>query len=92
MKRDQASVEEQAAKLPHRERARLALRLIQEARRAFQFIREYPLAASVERGELRVRTVARFPYRIYTRARPDEVLIVAIGHSRRRPGFWRSGS
>jgi hypothetical protein len=29
MKRDHASVEEQAAKLPHRERARLALRLIQ---------------------------------------------------------------
>ncbi len=29
MKRDQASVEEQAAKLPHRERARLALRLIE---------------------------------------------------------------
>ena len=29
MKHDQASVEEQAAKLPHRERARLALRLIE---------------------------------------------------------------
>ena len=29
MKRDQASVEEQAAQLPHRERARLALRLIE---------------------------------------------------------------
>lgn len=29
MKPDQASVEEQAAQLPHRERARLALRLIE---------------------------------------------------------------
>ena len=29
MKRDSASVEEQAAQLPHRERARLALRLIE---------------------------------------------------------------
>jgi hypothetical protein len=29
MKRDQGSLEEQAAQLPHRERARLALRLIE---------------------------------------------------------------
>ena len=29
MKRDRASIEEQAARLPHRERARLALRLIE---------------------------------------------------------------
>lgn len=29
MKRDQTSIEEQAAQLPHRERARLALRLIE---------------------------------------------------------------
>jgi plasmid stabilization system protein ParE len=64
--------------------------LIKEVRRAFRLIREYPLTASIERGEVRVRTIARYPYRIYYRARADEILVVAIAHRRRRPGFWRN--
>jgi len=32
--------------------------------------------------------VGTFPYRIYYRVRPQEILIVAVGHLRRRPGFW----
>jgi plasmid stabilization system protein ParE len=32
----------------------------------------------------------RFPYVLYYRViDPDEVLIVALAHSRRRPGYWR---
>jgi toxin ParE1/3/4 len=64
--------------------------LIAEVRRAKELIAEYPLAAHIERGDIRVRSVARFPYRIYYRVRPDEIIVVAIGHSRRRPGFWQS--
>jgi hypothetical protein len=52
-------------------------------------IQERPLVSRIERGEVRVRTVARFPYRIYYRARETEILIVAVAHRRRRPGFWR---
>lgn len=63
--------------------------LIQEVRRACQFIAEHPLAARIERGDVRVKKVAAFPYRIYYQVRPDEILIIAIGHRRRRPGFWR---
>lgn len=79
-----------AARFYEAEQEGLGRALIQEVRRAFRFIREYPLAANIERGEVRVRAIARFPYRIYYRARPDEILIIAIGHRRRRPGFWRS--
>lgn len=64
--------------------------LIAEVRRAKEFIAEYPLAARVERGAIRVRSIARFPYRIYYRVRPEEIIVVAIGHRRRRPGFWQS--
>jgi plasmid stabilization system protein ParE len=60
-----------------------------EVRRAQLRIQERPLVSRIERGEVRVRTVARFPYRIYYRARETELLIVAIAHHRRRPGFWR---
>lgn len=62
--------------------------LLQEVRNTLSLIAEHPLAAPVERGEVRVRTVGRFPYRVYYRVSEHEVLVVAIGHRRRRPGFW----
>jgi len=62
--------------------------LIVEIRRAYQRIIELPLAARVERGEIRIRSVVRFPYRIYYRVRDEQIVIVAVGHRRRRPGFW----
>lgn len=63
------------------------IRLLAEAE---EELRAAALAAGAKRGEVRVRTIARFPYRIYYRARPDEIVVVAIGHHRRKPGFWRS--
>jgi len=79
-----------AAKFYEAEQQGLGRGLIQEVRRAFRFIAEQPLAAGIERGEVRVRTIARFPYRVYYRANPEEILVIAIGHRRRRPGFWRT--
>ena len=64
--------------------------LIVEVRRTRDLISEYPLSAPMVRGDVRIRSIARFPYRIYYRARPDEIVVIAIGHRRRRPGFWQS--
>jgi plasmid stabilization system protein ParE len=79
-----------AARFYEAEQSGLGRALLQEVRRALRLIAEHPLAARMERAEIRVRTIARFPYRIYYRARPDEILVVAIGHRHRRPGYWRS--
>ena len=62
--------------------------LIVEVRRAKDLIAAHPLAAPLERGEIRVRSIARFPYRIYYGVRTEEIVVIAIGHHRRRPGFW----
>lgn len=79
-----------AAEFYEAEQPGLGRALIQEVRRGLRFISEQPLATRIERGEIRVRTIARFPYRIYFRADQEEIVIIAIGHSRRRPGYWRS--
>jgi plasmid stabilization system protein ParE len=63
--------------------------LVHEVQRARNFIAAHPLAGRIERGEIRVRSVARFPFRIYYRVRAKEILVIAIGHRHRRPGFWR---
>lgn len=36
--------------------------------------------------------VTRFPYQVVYRLRPTEVVIVAIAHLKRRPGYWKNRS
>ena len=34
--------------------------------------------------------VGRFPYGVVYRVKPTEIVIVAIAHLRRRPGYWKN--
>ena len=43
-------------------------------------------------GHTRRTLVARFPYQVVYRLRPTEIVIVAIAHLKRRPGYWKSRS
>lgn len=33
--------------------------------------------------------VSRFPYQIIYRVRPHEIIVVALAHLKRRPGYWK---
>lgn len=64
-----------------------------EVESAFERICRDPLLfARVERfrGHIDIRRylVHRFPYLIIYRYRPDETLIVAVTHVRRKPFYW----
>jgi plasmid stabilization system protein ParE len=39
-------------------------------------------------GRTRRVLVSRFPYQVVYRLRPADIVIVAIAHMRRRPGYW----
>ena len=41
-------------------------------------------------GQTRRTLVARFPYQVVYRLRPTEIVIVAIAHLKRRPGYWKN--
>ena len=43
-------------------------------------------------GHTRRTLIARFPYHVVYRLRPTEIVIVAIAHIKRRPGYWRNRS
>ena len=43
-------------------------------------------------GRTRRALVARFPYQVVYRLRPTEMVIVAIAHLKRRPGYWNNRS
>ena len=40
-------------------------------------------------GQTRRLLVARFPYQVVYRLRPNEIAIVAVAHLKRRPGYWK---
>jgi len=41
-------------------------------------------------GQTRRALVGRFPHQVVYRLKPTEIVIVAIAHLKRRPGFWRN--
>jgi plasmid stabilization system protein ParE len=45
----------------------------------------YPVA---EHGTRRL-VLQQFPFSLFYRAGADEVVIVAVAHQKRRPGYWR---
>jgi plasmid stabilization system protein ParE len=47
-----------------------------------------PRACPTVRRGIRMRIMIRFPYAIVYRDFPDSIIIVAIAHMHRRPGYW----
>src|SRR5215207_9356807 len=88
--REAAEELEAIAQYYEAERLGLGRAFLVEVRRARLRIQERPLGSRIERAEVRAQSVARFPYRIYYRAREDEIVVIAIAHRRRRPGYWRA--
>jgi plasmid stabilization system protein ParE len=58
--------------------------------REFALLLEFPnLGATVGRRVHR-RVLSDWPYSIFYINRGDELLVLALGHHSRRPGYWRS--
>ncbi len=49
-----------------------------------------PLRFATPDGVHRECPVKKFPFRIVYRPLTDRVLVVAIAHAKRRPGYWRN--
>lgn len=48
----------------------------------------YPLSGAPSPRGTRGRLVSGFPFRIIYRENDGELLVVAVAHQRRRPGYW----
>lgn len=70
--------------------AGLGTGLAQEVERTIALIREFPESGRSAGSNRRRIRVARFPYTIVYRADPDRIVILAVAHQRRRPGYWRA--
>jgi hypothetical protein len=51
-------------------------------------IADNPLMYAAESKAIRVCPLHRFPYSVFYEDQTDQIWIVAVGHQRRRPGYW----
>ena len=77
-----------AAKYYERQTSGLGVDFLIEVERITDMIAEFPYVTTKIRGEIRRRLFRRFPYAILYRVEPEEIVIVAVMHLRRRPGYW----
>ncbi len=66
----------------------LGTEFLTEVERTIAAISAHPNAALKVKGEMRRRLLKRFPFGMLYVATDDEIVIVAIMHLRRRPGYW----
>jgi plasmid stabilization system protein ParE len=62
---------------------------LDEVQRVVNILREHPELGQAVGRDLRRALLHRFPFSLIHSVEVDEILIVAVGHQRRRPGYWR---
>lgn len=79
-----------AAKYYSQINAELGGRFYDEIEALISDIRRYPLRYPIYDAPARRHFSRRFPYSLIYRDDPDRVVIVAVMHMSREPGYWKS--
>jgi plasmid stabilization system protein ParE len=79
----------EAAEYYEAQRSGLGKAFSSEVTHTIALIREFPDAGTPMGASRRRMIVRRFPYSVVYRRYPDSVVIVAVAHQSRRPGYWR---
>ncbi len=72
----------------HERNPTAARRFAEAIRQEERHIIEFPQAAPRTRHEQRARRIPYFPYSLIYRIFEREILVVAVAHHSRRPGYW----
>jgi toxin ParE1/3/4 len=51
-------------------------------------LREWPESGAVELQDVRRAVLRRFPYKLLYAIQPDHVVVLAVSHQYRQPGYW----
>ena len=68
----------------------LGAEFLAEVERAVRRIVSFPQHGSPYLVGTRRIVLRRFPYSVVYSPDPDDLLVVAVAHQRRKPGYWRS--
>ncbi len=68
----------------------LGLEFISEVQRTCRLISASPNASTKIHNDIRWKLVRRFPFAVIYKVKLDSILIIAVAHQRRKPGYWLS--
>jgi ribose 5-phosphate isomerase B len=54
-----------------------------------QLLAEYPLSCQIMFDPYRRAQIRRFPYGVVYYVGNEKIIVLAVAHSSRRPGYWR---
>jgi len=72
------------------ERVGLGSEFVQDVEAAIQMILAYPSAFPVMGADVRRCMLRRFPYGILYATLDERILVIAVAHAKRPPGYWQS--
>lgn len=73
----------------YRERSpRVASAFRAEIEAVIELLLAFPQSAPPIHGDIRGKSLERFPYKLIYRLDDDGVVIVAVAHHRQRPNYW----
>lgn len=70
----------------------LGVDYLSEIERAVEAISESPYTWPILEGKLRRRLVRRFPFGVIYRIDPDEIVVIAVAHLCKKPGYWKKSA
>jgi hypothetical protein len=70
------------------EHSGLGIKFKEEVQKNIERIKKFPLAVSIERGEIRKSLLHKFPYKILYSIESDHIFIIALAHQHRKPDYW----
>jgi len=70
----------------------LGSQFVTSVRRTVDLIQSHPEAGSVIGEKLRRIVVRGFPYTVVYHAEKAGIIVLALAHHKRRPGYWKSRS
>jgi plasmid stabilization system protein ParE len=70
----------------------LGLDFIRRVRSTLERIAANPQMHAPVYGDIRKARVSRFPYVVFYREEPGEVIVISVFHTARDPSVWRSRS
>jgi plasmid stabilization system protein ParE len=68
----------------------LGAEFIDEFEKALELISSNPHIGSPYDGGTRRKLLGRYPFQLIYEDGPAEIVVVALAHQRRRPGYWRN--
>jgi len=64
--------------------------LLTEIDASFAQIAAHPQQCPVYTKNTRRRVLSRFPYSVIFQDKDEVILVIAVAHAKRRPGYWRA--